>query len=877
MRLVPFAALATFAMIAAACGSDFQDEPVRGGGASGTGGTSGTGGASGSEGGSGGSAGQPPEDASVSDGESGSAGSSGSSAGAAGQPPDAGAEDGSAGDGGACPSGYGDCDDDPSNGCETALDTELNCGACDKACLTDQLCINALCQLSCGAGTGDCDEDPATGCETDTTSALDHCGACGEPCGADNGTPDCVDSACTIDCDFGWDDCDDDRANGCEVATATDAAHCGSCGNTCPGAAHATATCVAGGCGLQCEAGWDDCDGNPSNGCEVNLTSDEDHCGVCSKACVGQQACVNSICQLSCSAPMGDCDGDPVTGCETNVSSNPAHCSACGNACPSGGHGTPTCTNSVCGIACTTGWANCDGGLTNGCEVNTLVSATNCGGCGTVCPTGANGTPSCTNGTCGIACSTGWGNCDGSFTNGCEVNITQTVSHCGACGNACPARTHATTTCVGSTCGYTCVSGWGDCDGSAANGCEVNTTQTVSHCGSCGNVCPTPAHATATCASSKCGYTCTTGWGDCNGSQSDGCETNLNSSTSHCGGCNAACSTNNGTAACANGTCAISCTSGYADCDGVNANGCEANLSNNADHCGACGHDCQGGTCSNGVCQAWVLATVAAEPRNLAVSSTHVFWTTPSAVQGIPRSGGALVNLATGQPDPNGITVDDTHVYFTNRNETGNVMRVEPSGGALTTIVAAESPGYIAVDQDSIYFGDGVAVRRRSKTNSFSTYVAAQATRNPGRISVDSQYVYFFSPGYSDGWVGRDSIAATNDPLTLASGLRVPIDMAADSTHLYYVQGNVNGVTRVPKAGGTKTTYGDAHVSAVAVDDAHVFYSEDDNGRVMQVAKAGGTPVVRRSGASTPYKIEVRDGVVYWIERGTYQILAMVK
>ncbi len=260
------------------------------------------------------------------------------------------------------------------------------------------------------------------------------------------------------------------------------------------------------------------------------------------------------------------------------------------------------------------------------------------------------------------------------------------------------------------------------------------------------------------------------------------------------------------------------------------------------------------------------------------MSSTHVFWTTPSSVQGIPRSGGAVTNLATGQSDPNGITVDDTHVYFTNRNETGNIMRVEPSGGALTTVVTAESPNYVAVDQDSIYFGDGAAIRRRSKNGSFSTYVAAQTSRSPvGRISVDSQYVYYFSPGYTDGLLGRDSIAATDDLLTLASGLRLPSDLAADTTHLYYVQSNVNGVTRVPKAGGTKTTYGDSHVSAVAVDDAHVFFSEDDNGRIMQVAKAGGTPVVRRTGASTPYKIEVRDGVVYWIERGTYQILAMVK
>jgi hypothetical protein len=45
----------------------------------------------------------------------------------------------------ACEPGFGDCDSDPSNGCETSLDTISHCGSCENACPAGDLCTAGVC------------------------------------------------------------------------------------------------------------------------------------------------------------------------------------------------------------------------------------------------------------------------------------------------------------------------------------------------------------------------------------------------------------------------------------------------------------------------------------------------------------------------------------------------------------------------------------------------------------------------------------------------------------------------------------------------------------------------------------------------------------
>lgn len=72
---------------------------------------------------------------------------------------------------------------------------------------------------------------------------------------------------------------------------------------------------------------------------------------------------------------------------------------------------------------------------------------------------------------------------------------------------------------------------------------------------------------------------CPSGFGDCNGVVADGCETNIVTSNAHCGVCGNACDFPNASATCMSGACVIgACLDGFSDCDGDPRNGCEVRI-----------------------------------------------------------------------------------------------------------------------------------------------------------------------------------------------------------------------------------------------------------------------------------------------------------
>lgn len=105
-------------------------------------------------------------------------------------------------------------------------------------------------------------------------------------------------------------------------------------------------------------------------------------------------------------------------------------------ACSSPG-GAPPLDVTISQDLCPEGFADCDGDSENGCEAALRTSVESCGACGARCEGGDGATALCAAGACALACDVGRADCDGDAANGCEVHLSEDPRHCGACGVTC--------------------------------------------------------------------------------------------------------------------------------------------------------------------------------------------------------------------------------------------------------------------------------------------------------------------------------------------------------------------------------------------------------------------------------------------------------
>ncbi len=221
-----------------------------------------------------------------------------------------------------CEAGFTYCGiDGDEHKCVTVEDDDKNCGACDKACDPNEGgagsdggaaptnayygCLNGECgHFKCKMPYASCDGDLSNGCETSLLSN-EHCGDCnnacapGQTCRMDphSERPECM-------CPPGLTACRNPGGGSYEcVNLTTNPDNCGVCGNNCArvgSAMNQVGTCVYGYCIQECRQGWGDCNGDPSDGCEVNLNSDQRNCGACGNACdvLAGQPCVGGGCAV---------------------------------------------------------------------------------------------------------------------------------------------------------------------------------------------------------------------------------------------------------------------------------------------------------------------------------------------------------------------------------------------------------------------------------------------------------------------------------------------------------------------------------------------------------------------------------------------------
>ncbi len=454
--------------------------------------------------------------------------------------------------------------------------------------------------------------------------------------------------------------------------------------------------------------------------------------------------CVGNLCVTGCTPERG-CPGGQTCcgGACVDTQTNLAHCGRCDAPRCTADNATPSCLNGMCSVgSCTVPFGNCDSMASNGCETNTFTDVFHCGACGRACEARAHSTSTCTAGSCVYTCEAGFSDCDGNPANGCETDSANSVMNCGACGAICmpPAGVGA---CMMGRCVVTsCNPGRGDCNSNAMDGCETNTSTSADNCGTCANVCPSGANQAAACGGGSCGTFCLTGFQDCDSNDATGCEVNVRTDVNNCGVCNTRCTPANATPSCTAGQCGVaSCNDGFANCNAMAADGCEVNLRTSPLHCGACGMACPVGsnqvaTCASSVCGLACAATYVDLDRNPA-NGCECRSTDPDA----PDDGFADTNC-------DGIDGNAARAIFVSLlGADGNPgTRASPKRTIQAGITAAQAGGlavYIAEGtyNETITLASGVGLYGGYQPSDWSRRAGNTTTINGGVVAVSGSSI----------------------------------------------------------------------------------------------------------------------------------------
>jgi hypothetical protein len=274
------------------------------------------------------------------------------------------------------------------------------------------------------------------------------------------------------------------------------------------------------------------------------------------------------------------------------------------------------------------------------------------------------------------------------------------------------------------------------------------------------------------------------------------------------------------------------------------SNAC-VDLTSDGKNCGACGHDCLGGTCSGGQCQPVMIAQYIGSSEIIYVGAQTVYVTTDSG-------------------------------YVGRANKDGSDLKPPARPGFTSSAFGGTT---LAEDGDRVFLvrtGDSpIRVSYCLATNCDSTLVA-----------VGGDYSQYFAVNQADHkifWVDYSpSRVVSTSTVGSMSAVDVPggaLESGSSGSRLFYAQGGIyfsdaTGVSRIPAAGGSiKGISGaDAPLTILGTNNTSLFvYDGTTIGAVSLPNGDGGTP---KSLVTTTLSVGVDghfaadDAVIYWASNG---------
>jgi hypothetical protein len=336
--------------------------------------------------------------------------------------------------------------------------------------------------------------------------------------------------------------------------------------------------------------------------------------------------------------------------------------------------------------------------------------------------------------------------------------------------------------------------------------------------------------------------------------------------------------------ACADGECV--CLGDFANCDGDVDNGCETDVRSSSAHCGACGHDCLGGGCTEGRCEPVAVPTLEEDVTSFALIDGILY----AFLDGqTPSFGFQRVDVREPMPVPLELQELQNSIHNARvRAGTGALILCDYTSihsfslETLTTTLLFEShDGH----SQSCSVGGGMAwwTWYGHQLDTLGTTIYKVPENGVGGAVIVRKYMEPWSlTVFAD-----DQGAYVEDPMTWTM-MRYPYDggspvpmhnmppnggfvIASDAKNLYVNSEDESGYAlfAIPRDGGAALRLAGISDSVThAISDAQYVYLADyDRGTVLRVAIEGGKEDVVAAGQhiESENSVYVDERAVYWL------------
>ncbi len=277
-----------------------------------------------------------------------------------------------------------------------------------------------------------------------------------------------------------------------------------------------------------------------------------------------------------------------------------------------------------------------------------------------------------------------------------------------------------------------------------------------------------------------------------------------------------------------------------------------------------------------------VLANKLDVPGSLAVDATHVYWTTRTRVMRVARQGGQVVSLATGQSFPSAVGVNSSHAFWIAANSPsgGSSLLTAPRAGGTPKRLASWThhlgdrsggPARLAVDGARLFWPAWRKLMTMTVGQS-AAVVSTEAKLSVLAVDMDSTWVYWSTSPFEQihpgepGQVKRAHRGGQAHQMTLVASGATGV-VRADGAHVYYLTDR--GVARVPGSGGAAIRLATGvDPAGLAVRDGWVYWTDRGKGTVSRVRATGDAAETLASGQHTPTWVVVDAGGLFWISQG---------